>query len=154
MHYPHHPAVLIYPPALWLACLLAAVVLNAFAPLHIGEGLFLRVLGLALLACALFVLRWAHGHFIAHGEDPDPTTQTFQVVQHGPYKHSRNPMYSGATLLMFSLALLLNSWWFVAATVVLFIVLHHGVVLREERYLAHRFGKHYEAYMQKVSRWV
>lgn len=154
MHYPHHPAVIIYPPALWVASLLAGVVLGAFAPLPIGGGIFLKVLGLLLLLVALLVLRWSRKHFNAHGEDPDPTTQTFQVVQHGPYKHSRNPMYGGATLAMFALALLLNSWWLVAATFIVFVVLHYGVILREEKYLRQRFGKHYEEYMQRVSRWV
>lgn len=154
MHYPHHPRVLIYPPALWLATLLAGIVMNAFAPFPMGGGVPLRLLGLVLLVLALALLRWSTTHFKAHGEDPDPTTQTFQVVQHGPYRHSRNPMYAGGTLAMFALALLLNSWWLVAATFVVFVILHYGVVLREEKYLIQRFGKHYEDYLKKVSRWV
>jgi protein-S-isoprenylcysteine O-methyltransferase Ste14 len=34
------------------------------------------------------------------------------------------------------------------------VVMHFGVVLREERYLAAKFGAIYTAYQQQVRRWL
>jgi protein-S-isoprenylcysteine O-methyltransferase Ste14 len=36
----------------------------------------------------------------------------------------------------------------------LLIVVHHGVVLREERYLEAKFGDQYRRYKAKVRRWI
>jgi len=51
------------------------------------------------------------------------------------------------------LALMLGSDWMLILIVPAFLMLHFGVVLREERYLEHKFGPPYLAYKRSVPRY-
>lgn len=57
-------------------------------------------------------------------------------------------------LLYLGLSLALNTWWGFVALVPLLVVVHHGVVLREERYLERKFGETYQQYRVKVRRYL
>lgn len=76
------------------------------------------------------------------------------VVQSGPYRFSRNPMYVGSTIGYIGLALLFNLAWPVVLLPIVLIVLTLTVILREERYMQTRFGPAYEAYCARVPRWL
>jgi protein-S-isoprenylcysteine O-methyltransferase Ste14 len=51
-------------------------------------------------------------------------------------------------------ALLANSLWLLVLLAPLLVVMQWGVILREERYLARRFGESYLAYKAAVRRWL
>lgn len=82
-----------------------------------------------------------------------PTQPTLALATDGPYQFSRNPLYAairvylGVTLWVNGLALLLLMLPMVW-------LLHWSIVLREERYLASRFGSSYELYQITVRRWL
>jgi protein-S-isoprenylcysteine O-methyltransferase Ste14 len=76
------------------------------------------------------------------------------VVQTGPYRFTRNPMYVGSTIGYLGLALLFNVAWPVVLLPIVLIVLTLTVILREERYMHARFGPAYEAYCARVPRWL
>ena len=72
----------------------------------------------------------------------------------GPYRISRNPLYLGLTLIYLALTLAVDTWWGIALLLPLLVVLHHGVVLREERYLERKFGDTYRLYRARVRRYL
>jgi protein-S-isoprenylcysteine O-methyltransferase Ste14 len=76
------------------------------------------------------------------------------VVESGPYRFSRNPMYVGSTVGYTGLALLFNLAWPVVLLPIVLIVLTVAVILREERYMHARFGPAYETYCARVPRWL
>jgi protein-S-isoprenylcysteine O-methyltransferase Ste14 len=76
------------------------------------------------------------------------------LVQHGPYRFSRNPMYVGLTLSYIGLALTLNTWWPLVLLPLVLLLLFRLVVQKEERHLSEKFGEAYEAYCRRVRRWV
>jgi protein-S-isoprenylcysteine O-methyltransferase Ste14 len=76
------------------------------------------------------------------------------VVEAGPYKFTRNPMYVGFTAGYFGLALVLNAAWPVVLLPIVLIVLTLAVIWREERYMRTQFGSDYEAYCRRVPRWL
>lgn len=76
------------------------------------------------------------------------------IVQHGPYRLSRNPMYLSLAVIVLGIALAVNTVWLVAVLPVLLLWLQRGVIHREERYLARRFGEEYQAYRSRVRRWI
>jgi protein-S-isoprenylcysteine O-methyltransferase Ste14 len=84
----------------------------------------------------------------------DPTLPTTAIVTSGPYQYSRNPLYLGLTLIFVGLTLTMNTWWGIVALIPLVMVMHNAVVLREERYLAEKFGESYRQYRAKVRRYL
>lgn len=75
------------------------------------------------------------------------------LVETGPFRHTRNPMYLFGAVAYAGLSLLLLVPWSLALLVVVVLVTHHGVVLREEAFLERRFGDAYRRYQARVPRW-
>lgn len=88
------------------------------------------------------------------GTPIDPYSPTSALVPDGPYRFTRNPAYLGMTLLYAGITLLRGRMWpFVSLLGVLRLV-DRGVIAREERYLAGRFGEPYTEYRARVRRLV
>ena len=76
-----------------------------------------------------------------------------RIIETGPYRYTRNPMYLGHLIFMMGLAITLWSWFalvLLAARAIWF----HRRVLHDERRLEARFGADYAAYRARVSRWI
>jgi protein-S-isoprenylcysteine O-methyltransferase Ste14 len=101
---------------------------------------------------ASFPIR-ARRAFKAAGTNIRPDQPTTAVVTSGLFAHVRNPIYLGGLLALSGLALMLGSDWMLILIVPAFLMLHFGVVLREERYLEHKFGPPYLAYKRSVPRY-
>lgn len=75
------------------------------------------------------------------------------LIQSGPYRFTRNPMYLGHLLFLLGLALSFRSrlgWLILLANVPWF----HRRVLQDEARLRRHFGAEYEAYCARVRRWI
>jgi protein-S-isoprenylcysteine O-methyltransferase Ste14 len=142
------------PPVLYLGALAGGFFLHAIVPEPIlGSGLGLRVLGLIVLCASAALALWSFVTMRRIGTSADPRAASTTLATHGPFKHSRNPIYVAMTGLYVGLTCLGNSWWPVALLAPLLAVMHWGVVLREERYLEKRFGDTYLAYKAATRRW-
>jgi protein-S-isoprenylcysteine O-methyltransferase Ste14 len=62
-------------------------------------------------------------------------------------------MYVGIMLTLAGFGIGLAADWVVAMLVPAALLLHFGVVKREERYLAAKFGAPYRAYLSRVPRY-
>ena len=75
------------------------------------------------------------------------------IVQSGPYRWVRNPMYLGHLIFFAGLALTLGSW--IAAVVLVFHMFWFDRRVREdEERLAGLFGDSYREYCRRVKRWI
>lgn len=83
-----------------------------------------------------------------------PVSPTTTIVQSGPYRFSRNPMYVGMAGILVGLSVCLGSPLFLVALVAALAIVHFGVVLPEERYLEALHGEAYRRYKMSVRRWV
>jgi protein-S-isoprenylcysteine O-methyltransferase Ste14 len=83
-----------------------------------------------------------------------PIRAAHAFVMAGPYHHTRNPMYVSLALATIACGLLLNTWWPIAMLVPTLAIVQQFVILPEERYLRRRVGAEYEAYTQRVRRWL
>jgi protein-S-isoprenylcysteine O-methyltransferase Ste14 len=88
------------------------------------------------------------------GTTPNPTHPTAALVQNGPYRYTRNPMYLGMAAIYAGLAILLNEVWNLLLLPVMVLALDRGMVRREEAYLERRFGWKYRRYKKQVRRWI
>ena len=83
--------------------------------------------------------------------NPDNTSS---LVSTGIYKYTRNPMYFGLLLMLFSTALFLKNFisFLILPLFILFITKNQ--ILPEEEALENIFGEKYKNYKKKVRRWI
>lgn len=131
-----------------VVALLVGIVLEVWRPLgFVAPAGFLHGLGWPLLAVGMGMVGWAV--VVAGSTDlarPD------RIVEAGPYRASRHPMYVGWTLAYTGAALLSSNGWLLALLPFV-LVMSHLVVRREESRLEHRFGEAYRTYRRRVRRY-
>lgn len=110
--------------------------------------------GGVLIAFAAVLLTGALGRFRRMRTRPEPWKPTTVIVSSGVYAFTRNPMYVGMTAAYAAAALVADSPSALALLVPTVVIIHHGVILREERYLEARFGDEYLRYKARVRRWL
>jgi protein-S-isoprenylcysteine O-methyltransferase Ste14 len=151
---PDHPGVITHPPFLYAGALVVGALLDRLIPLPVvaaGGGL---VPGVALIVLAGALAGWCFGLFRRAGTNVPTHKPATAIVTDGPYRFSRNPIYIALTTLSAGIALWANSWWMLALLIPTFVILNIGVVDREERYLAAKFGDEYLSYKARVRRWL
>jgi protein-S-isoprenylcysteine O-methyltransferase Ste14 len=75
-------------------------------------------------------------------------------VTEGPYRTSRNPMYTGLTAAYVGAALWVGTWWPLTIAPLPVLATRRWVIAPEEEYLKRRFGAEYERYQSEVRRWL
>jgi protein-S-isoprenylcysteine O-methyltransferase Ste14 len=148
-------------PLLWIV---GALVVHVALPFAIS-GLTVRFgwesgspnvwnwIGLIPVAAGLAMIAWgASLHFVSteHGWRMETTPR--YLIERGPYKFSRNPMYVLELAMWFGWAVFYGSltvliafflWW----------ISFYFLVRYEERQLETRFGEEYMNYKRSVPRW-
>ena len=87
------------------------------------------------------------------GGGPGQKVPPERILDVGPYRFVRNPMYLGHLIFLAGLAIALRSWIAVAVLVGHVFWFHHHVRRDEER-LAVLFGDRYRDYCRRVKRWI
>jgi protein-S-isoprenylcysteine O-methyltransferase Ste14 len=84
-----------------------------------------------------------------------PTNKpTTTIVDTGPYRFTRNPIYLIMFLGLVGLAMAFDSLWLLAVLVPFALVIRYGVVAREETYLERKLDDVYRRYRSRVRRWL
>jgi protein-S-isoprenylcysteine O-methyltransferase Ste14 len=109
---------------------------------------------LALLAWGYLQYKWV-GIYRTRlgGGGPGISVPPDRIVDTGPYRWNRNPMYSGHLIYLAGVALALGSW-IAAAVFALHLFWFDRRVKEDEARLAERFGDAYRDYCRRVKRWI
>ncbi len=142
------------PPLIYALALIAALLLQASFPLRFSRGSFLWAVALLFILASGVLASSAFRALRRAGTTTSPYSPTRALVVSGPYRFSRNPMYLSLTLLYSGIAILAKLAWALIMLPALLAVVHFGVVRREEKYLAQRFGAEYLQYRARVRRWI
>ena len=111
-------------------------------------------LGWSLVLLAVGWNGWSLWLFRRHGTGLLPGQATHAMIEEGPYRLSRNPLYVGLLALYVGLALLLSTFWGLVLFPAAVLLLLWGAIGPEERYLHERFGAPYDDYTRRVRRWL
>lgn len=76
------------------------------------------------------------------------------MIEEGPYRFSRNPLYVGMLALYLGLALLAPSFWALVLFPVAVLLVRWGAIRPEEAFLREQFGASYDDYTRRVRRWL
>jgi protein-S-isoprenylcysteine O-methyltransferase Ste14 len=150
-----NPGVIAFPPLIWLVCAVAGGLAHLVWPhrMMLGYGVSLS-LGIILILVAPSLALWALRVMKQAGTNVDPSQPALTIVRTGPFRFTRNPMYLALCLLQLALSFFLNDWGTLLFVIPLALVLHFGVILREEKYLAAKFGQPYLQLKREVRRWI
>jgi protein-S-isoprenylcysteine O-methyltransferase Ste14 len=97
---------------------------------------------------------WSLWLFARHGTGLLPGQATEAMIEEGPYRLSRNPLYVGLLALYVGLALLVPTFWALVLFPAAVLLLLWGAIRPEERFLHERFGATYDDYAARVRRWL
>jgi protein-S-isoprenylcysteine O-methyltransferase Ste14 len=149
-----NPGVLVWPPLLFASTLLIGGLLHCIFPVRLLAPLPARITGAFITLAAGFFALWAERVMKAAGTNVRPDKPALTIVTTGPFRFTRNPMYLSLCGLQVGIALLINGVMPLLFVLPLILVLHFGVIRREERYLAAKFGDAYLSFKARTRRWI
>ena len=149
-----HAQVFIPPPLVYVLGFVAGIVLQRQWPipppaLEVGSDVGLGCFAFGVVTTLAGMLTFARAR-----TSIVPIRQSRVLVQSGPYRFTRNPMYLGFALLYASVGLLSRQPWALIMLAPVALIIDRFAIVPEERYLEVRFGDEYRSYRTKVRRWI
>lgn len=111
-------------------------------------------IGIIIVLCAVAIALSSFRAFKKRDESLAIHIPTQNLVSHGIYKISRNPVYLSFILVAIGLGCILNSLAVILSALPSFVALNWYTVPKEERYLRRKLGEEYEDYCRRVRRWL
>ncbi|HMI98045.1 MAG TPA: isoprenylcysteine carboxylmethyltransferase family protein [Micropepsaceae bacterium] len=144
------------PPPIWMFALLlvAYATQRSFAWAQI---VYFRSLPLAtvLAVAGISLAAWGRSAFAAAGTEIIPTSPSNKtLVTGGPFRFTRNPMYSGLVLASLGVALYPGTLPFFAVPIVVFLLCNLVFIPFEEAKMQRQFNDQYTDYLHRVRRWI
>jgi protein-S-isoprenylcysteine O-methyltransferase Ste14 len=147
--------VIIRPPLAWGLAVIAGLALSWLVPLpFLPAALPAGWLGAMVFVLAVALVVWAIVTITKAGSNVPTNLPTTTIVEGGPYRFTRNPIYLGMFLGLIGLAIAFDNLWLLTMLVPFAFVIRYGVVAREEAYLERKFGDVYRGYRSRVRRWL
>src|SRR5215472_440963 len=132
--------VIIRPPLAWGLAVIAGLALNWLLPFpFLPADLPAGWLGAMVFVLALALFAWAIVIITRVGSNVPTNRPTTTIVDSGPYRFTRNPIYLGMFLGLIGLAIAFDNLWLLVMLVPFALVIRYGVVAREEAYLERKF---------------
>jgi protein-S-isoprenylcysteine O-methyltransferase Ste14 len=111
-----------------------------------------RLFGCLLYAAALHLILWSHRHLGANWSMTLKIKEEHALVDSGPYRYVRHPMYLAFYIMMFAQLLISSNWLVGVSGLAAWTLLYLIRVPREERLLEDEFGDEYRRYMERTGR--
>lgn len=111
------------------------------------SGIFIHSIGLTIALWARYTMRNNWGIPAQHDVEKQK-----ELVTHGPFSFSRNPIYVGLIIFFLGFELSLRSYLVFLTPILMYLV--YKAVLIEEKLLGKHFGKKYMEYKKKTPRFL
>jgi protein-S-isoprenylcysteine O-methyltransferase Ste14 len=148
------PGVIAPPPLILLGFLLLGLALDWLRPAPLFPAAAQYAVGAVLIVLAGALAFSAIARFLRAGTNVPTRQPTTALVTTGPYRFSRNPIYTGMILLLLGVGVMVDSAWILTMAIPFALVIRYGVIAREERYLEAKFGESYRRFRASVRRWI
>lgn len=138
-----------------LTYLIGIVMEIAFPPnFHKEQLRLVSTAGAILFIAGVVIAGWGLAIFFKARTTTVPGRASAKLVNWGPYRFTRNPMYVGLTLAYLGEAGILKQVWPVILLPLALAYLQLMVIPLEETKLKEVFGQEYENYRARVRRWL
>lgn len=147
------------PPRFFTICLVGGIAAewllpSLFSPLAAVPWPSRLLAGAAVAGAGFLFMMWGHNRFTAVGTAVKTCRPASELVTGAAYRFSRNPMYVGFVAILLGFGAAANSLPMMLSALAMYLYLDRYVIPREEQYLRRCFGAAYDAYRQKVRRWL
>jgi protein-S-isoprenylcysteine O-methyltransferase Ste14 len=139
-------------PPFWLIAFIA--VAWAMAQVWAPWGSALVWPGWTLVAAGLALAIWCAVVFRRSRTTIVPRELPSALVESGPYRYSRNPIYLADLVILAGVALILGAPLALGLLVPFYLVLQHQFILPEEAVLERELGQPYLDFKARVRRWI
>ena len=150
--------VRVFPPGVPLVTILLGQVLQRFWPilpaLELTPVVRYGIGGMIVLGAVLGLGFRAVRTMRSTGQEENPWKPTPSIIESGPYRFTRNPMYLQLMIICIGFSVILQNPWILLLTPVAAGVLQVLAIRPEEAYLERKFGDTYLAYKRRVRRWL
>ena len=139
-----------FPPVITLACLGMQFVLYLMLPLEVNLSLLLGLILIGSLALIVMAFRELKNYETTYIPDGDPE----KLVNTGPFKISRNPIYLGMFGILISSAFLMQSISALLIPILFLSIIQNTWIPHEEEKLKEKFPEEWEEYTASTKRWL
>jgi protein-S-isoprenylcysteine O-methyltransferase Ste14 len=145
-----------WPPILFLATILAGLLLQRLMPLPWPglNDLPARVIGAGFAVAGLGLAAWSLLTMLKVRKAVADAHDSVVLVTTGPFVRFRNPMYLGYAMILLGLDDTTQAIWIAILTPLFVLAVTWLAILPEERHLEDRFGKVYSDYKANSRRWI
>lgn len=148
------PGVIFPPPLIVLGFLVAGLIIDRhFRFIYLARD-WRDAAASALIAAGLVLGFIGYRALRRAATQVSPYRPATALVTEGVYAVTRNPLYLALASIYAGIAIAANGLATLALMVPLMLVMRYGVIAREERYLARKFGVAYLDYCTRVRRWL
>lgn len=151
---PHGPDIRINPTLIAAGFMLTGILLDQLHPLPLPDSWPARSIGIGVISLAGALALWSFLQYQRADTGMRPDEPASELLTGGPYRYSRNPQYIVLALVQATVACWLDNLWILLLTLLTLLVVDRYAIVREERYLAQRFGMEYLDYRRRVRRWL
>ena len=141
-------------PVVFLGGFVVGILLNLVLPVPIWHSIGVPVIGMVPLLLGIWLFASARAVFRHHMTPLMPLEPSVALVQDGPYRFSRNPIYLAFALMYLGASFIFNSVFLLIVLALVVLLFDRTQIPREERYLQDKFGEEYTRYKEKVRRWI
>ena len=111
-------------------------------------------LGLSMLILGAAIANWASLTLGRYFSTEMAIYQGHQLVERGPYRFVRHPIYSGVIVAAVGGGFAVQSWAAVIFLVIMYAILFRYRISAEEKVLISEFGEQYQSYSKRVKRLI
>lgn len=144
----------ILPPTYFFIFLVIAVLVHFILPIIQLINYPLNWSGLLFILAGGGLNIWADRLFKKNNTTVKPDETPTSLINNGPFRFSRNPMYLGMEFLLIGTGLILGSVTSFVGAVLFFVAMELLFIRQEEKIMAEKFGDEFNAYKKKVARWI
>ncbi|HXZ67562.1 MAG TPA: isoprenylcysteine carboxylmethyltransferase family protein [Alphaproteobacteria bacterium] len=153
---PPAPLLVVIPTPIWvLIFIIAAIALNAVFAWPAVGALHSVPVGTLIILAGGGLAAWGRATFAAAKTQVNPASvKNDKLVETGPFKFTRNPMYLGMVIISLGAAVLGGLAPLFAVPLLTFLLDNFVIIPFEEAKMERQFGDAYRDYKARVRRWI
>ena len=126
---------------------------NILREQFVSHSIFAQSVGLAVCVAGAFLACWSRYLLGTNWSSVVELKHDHELIENGPYKHVRHPIYAGLLTLFFGNAILVGDWRGLIAVAIIFASFWRKLRL-EEQWLTQQFGNRYRDYVNRTKALV